>query len=66
MSFCFGTPGKSGGHAVQVRGVGVGVGVDACRPAKFKEPGLSIVPGSNCSAFVIMEGHTAGGGKKRQ
>lgn len=34
MSFCFGTPGKSGGHAVGVMEVGV------CRPAKFKELGL--------------------------
>lgn len=39
MSFCFGTPGKSGGHAVWVTGVGV------CCPAKFKELGLLLCRG---------------------
>ena len=39
MSFCFGTPGKSGGNAIEVRGVSV------CCPAKFKEPGLLLCRG---------------------
>lgn len=39
MSFCFRTPGKSGGHAVGVTRVGV------CRPAKFKELGLLLCQG---------------------
>lgn len=54
MSFCFGTRGKSGGHAVGITGVG------ACRPTEFKEPGPSIVPGSNRSALVIMGGTRRG------
>lgn len=39
MSFCFGSLGKSGGHAVGIRRVGV------CRPTKFKELGLLLCRG---------------------
>lgn len=49
MRFCFGTPGKSGGCAVGITGGG-----GPRRPARFKEPGPSIVPGSNCFALVIV------------
>lgn len=63
MSFCFWTPGKSGGRAVGITGGGGG----RRRPARFKEPGPSIVPGSNCFALVIVgrwRGERRGAGLK--
>ncbi len=52
MSFCFGTPGKSGGHANGVAGVGM------CRPPKFKELGLLLCRGQTAL-------HSSSSGEKK-
>lgn len=58
MSFCFGTPGKSGGHAVRVMGASV------CCPAKFKELGLLLCRGQTALHSSSLKAHEEGGNKK--
>lgn len=60
MSFCFGTLGKSGGHAIGVRG--------GRRASPYKVQGArpSIVSGSNRSALIIIESTRGEGGEKKK
>lgn len=51
MSFCFWAPGKSGGHAFKVTGVGV------CCPAKFKELDLLLCRGQTALCSSSLRAH---------